>query len=295
MPILTQDVLNKFGAVFGACSQVTPREATGDKSVTLDRFEKEVLFHVYSHESFTRAGGAANDGKPSHHLFNVLNRNSGNFETHQIAIKYPKALGNELRLYFNRQSNFYPEANDIWFIFLQDGNPTPFIGFMKEMEWDNIASGEEQRIAYESSYALDDEDELYQKILHSPQAQAGTVVQSTVRYQRNPSLAATAIKASNYSCQADTTHQTFTSAASGKPYVEVHHLIPISQSGNFMHSLDVHANLVVLCPNCHRAIHFGTPETKRKYLNFFYNNRINELHQSGIGISFEDLCSMYGA
>jgi 5-methylcytosine-specific restriction protein A len=295
MSVFTENLLQKFEAIAGAGSEVTVREATGDKSVTLDRFEKTVLHLAYPADTFTRAGGAAKDGLPTHQTFNVLNTHLKKYEQHQLAIKYPKASGNELRLYFNRESNFYPEAGNMWFIFTRPDEPIPYIGFMPVMEWENVASGEEQKLAYEESYSLDDDDDFYQKELHSPQAQAGTIQQSSTKYARNPSLAASAIKKAHYKCEYDEEHSTFISAASGESYVEVHHLIPISQSGKFQYSLDVPANMVVLCPNCHRAIHFGTTEVKRVYLRKFYDERIEYLTQAEITVSFEELCSYYGA
>lgn len=38
----------------------------------------------------------------------------------------------------------------------------------------------------------------------------------------------------------------------GSPYFEMHHLIPLSEGG-----LDTVDNVVCLCPNCHRELHFG--------------------------------------
>ncbi len=44
---LNKEFLEKVKATIGALSPITEREATGDKSVTIDPFEKEVLFSVY--------------------------------------------------------------------------------------------------------------------------------------------------------------------------------------------------------------------------------------------------------
>lgn len=38
----------------------------------------------------------------------------------------------------------------------------------------------------------------------------------------------------------------------GSPYLEVHHVIPLSSAG-----ADTTSNCVALCPNCHRALHYG--------------------------------------
>ncbi|HDY7447493.1 TPA: HNH endonuclease [Vibrio vulnificus] len=44
----------------------------------------------------------------------------------------------------------------------------------------------------------------------------------------------------------------FIKRSNGEPYLEVHHIIPLSQGG-----LDSLENVISLCPNCHRKIHFG--------------------------------------
>ena len=40
--------------------------------------------------------------------------------------------------------------------------------------------------------------------------------------------------------------------AAGWPYLEVHHVVPLSRGGP-----DTLANVLALCPNCHRHAHFG--------------------------------------
>lgn len=291
--LFTQELLDHFGADAGAGSEVTFREATGDKSVTIDRHEKSVLNLCYSSNSFTRGGGARPDGLPIYHAFNVWDYGRKQTETHDLAVKYPKSSGNELRLYFNRESHFYPQSNTMWFIFTRPGESIPYIGEMDINEWEYIINGANETAAYEADYALDDEDELYQKVIHSPQAQAGQSRQTVTRHNRNANKAAQAIRNAGYTCQYNPRHTSFMSAASGKPYVEVHHLIPISQSHKTNYSLDVSANLIVLCPNCHRAIHYGIPDVKLRYLEALYDDRIQDLKDSNLDISFDELCDMY--
>lgn len=42
----------------------------------------------------------------------------------------------------------------------------------------------------------------------------------------------------------------------GTPYLEVHHVQPLAEGGD-----DTVANAIALCPNCHRELHYGTPQT----------------------------------
>ncbi|MCD9544043.1 hypothetical protein GLP24_04155 [Photobacterium carnosum] len=44
----------------------------------------------------------------------------------------------------------------------------------------------------------------------------------------------------------------FTKKSNGEPYLEVHHIKPLSQGGE-----DSLENVKAICPNCHREMHFG--------------------------------------
>ena len=75
--------------------------------------------------------------------------------------------------------------------------------------------------------------------------------------------------------------------------MEPHHLVPISQQGLFDKSLDVPANIMSLCCNCHKCIHYGTEKDKKIMLFNLYNERKEELEKAGIELTFEDLIKMY--
>ena len=73
--------------------------------------------------------------------------------------------------------------------------------------------------------------------------------------------------------------------------MEAHHLIPMSAQNDFENSLDVDANIVCLCPNCHRKLHYGNQIDEE--LKILYEKRKELLNKSGIMISFEDLIKYY--
>lgn len=108
----------------------------------------------------------------------------------------------------------------------------------------------------------------------------------------NPALGKEAIKDNGYRCSIDTVHNTFLKP-DGTKYMEVHHLIPLNQQKNFQYKLDTKANIVPLCPNCHRMIHYGRFEDVEEILKELYSDIIPALKQSGLNISFEDLLSFY--
>ena len=43
-------------------------------------------------------------------------------------------------------------------------------------------------------------------------------------------------------------------------------LIPMKKQQTFSTSLDVYANVVCLCPVCHRLLHYGLDDNKKIYL-----------------------------
>ncbi|MED5121606.1 DUF3578 domain-containing protein [Priestia megaterium] len=111
---------------------------------------------------------------------------------------------------------------------------------------------------------------------------------------RNAAKASKALMLSNYTCEIDSSHETFISKSTNMPYVESHHLIPMGKQGEFQYDLDQLANLISLCPLCHRLIHLGTDVDKEKLLRKLYDQRKERLENIGIEINFSELKRVYG-
>lgn len=77
--------------------------------------------------------------------------------------------------------------------------------------------------------------------------------------------------------------------------MEEHHLIPLKQWDNFLFSLDVEANIVVLCPHCHRLLHYGDKEEIKPILEQLFIQRKNLLASKGIHLTLEQLYAFYGS
>ena len=75
-------------------------------------------------------------------------------------------------------------------------------------------------------------------------------------------------------------------------YTEGHHIVPLKYQDRFDVNLDVEANIVSLCSNCHNNLHYGKDYEKTLRL-IFTEERKNRLKKCGIIISFEDLLEMY--
>lgn len=118
----------------------------------------------------------------------------------------------------------------------------------------------------------------------------------STRAYTNPQLGKAAMEQNDFRCAFDLPgrpHETFI-AVSGKPYLEAHHLIPMAKQPLFENRLDVISNIIPLCPTCHRRIHIGVNEDRKKMLTELYEKRKDDL-EKGIGkaISLEELLSYY--
>jgi 5-methylcytosine-specific restriction endonuclease McrA len=116
------------------------------------------------------------------------------------------------------------------------------------------------------------------------------IIGDRVSFKRNPEKAKKSIVLANYKCDLDKSHVSFITR-NGRQYMEAHHLVPLSTQDYFDNSLDVDANIVCLCPNCHRKLHYG--EDIFADLKKLYDARVEYLSKSGIDISFNELIELY--
>ncbi|RDA70464.1 DUF3578 domain-containing protein [Hafnia paralvei] len=112
-------------------------------------------------------------------------------------------------------------------------------------------------------------------------------------YTRDDKVAAAAISKASFLCELDPSHITFVSSANNKNYVEAHHLIPMGKQDQFDFSLDVAANVVALCPTCHRLLHHGKMADKKILLTTLLSKRKQQLENQKIEISTERLLDFY--
>ena len=74
--------------------------------------------------------------------------------------------------------------------------------------------------------------------------------------------------------------------------MEAHHLIPLRMQHDFENSLDVVGNIVSICPNCHRLIHYGRDKDKKSFRTSLNKEKL--LKKFGIEVSPEELFGYYG-
>lgn len=111
-------------------------------------------------------------------------------------------------------------------------------------------------------------------------------------YVSDPELGKGAIEKNNYSCMVCGKHA-FSGEKQIHYYMEVHHLIPMEYQYRFSAGLDITPNIIPLCPDCHKIIHYGDNESRKKILTSLFEKQKNALVHCGLRISLDQLLDLY--
>jgi predicted HNH restriction endonuclease len=97
---------------------------------------------------------------------------------------------------------------------------------------------------FTESSALDNLDH------HEKDTPPAKITLQVTEYQRNPAVVKAARRRADGTCEKCHKLAPFMRKSDGVPYLEVHHVKPLSRGG-----LDTIDNAIAVCPNCHREIH----------------------------------------
>lgn len=231
--------LNLFHADEGAYSIVTADERDNSQ-ITLTETDGEaaIAIRALGREKIPRKAARSQPLKV------YVASPDGSEQQTTLTINFPKARGDELRIYRNSKQGFAYEAGDVWFIFRR--NRDLFVGSMTESQWRSIGRS-------------DPDDDIYVESIYEPEKLALNPARiSSMRYVRDRTLALNAMKRAGYKCEAEPEIGLFIARSTGKPYLEPHHLIPMCLQKSFSKSLDHPDNIYCLSPHHHRRIHLGT-------------------------------------
>lgn len=272
-----------FGARRGAASLVTFKDEGKKNQITCAGDEQELL------ESHFGKGGIWKGAKklnPSAAVKEFFLENTGSPTEVTLVYPTPETKPNQLRFYMSKQSGFIAPAGHVWFVFepsVPDG--WLHIGYMDMRSWEGIRL---------EQAGADADDGEYQRVFRLGPAGA-KVPLSGMREPRSMTVAANAAYAAGYACEIDPAHGTFIAAASGRPFIEVHHLMPMHRQDEFRPvPLDQEANVVALCPGCHRVIHHAEAGARKGLLEQLFAARKDRLAVAGLGFSLEKLLAVYG-
>ena len=115
------------------------------------------------------------------------------------------------------------------------------------------------------------------------------VIESKV--QRDEDVLNRALALAGFVCELNCSNELFARKKDGRNYTEGHHLIPLKYQDEFEYSLDVEANIVSLCPSCHRLLHYGNDYVEK--ICELFETRKERLKKCNIYISKERLIEMY--
>jgi HNH endonuclease len=153
-------------------------------------------------------------------------------------------------------------------------------------------------------FAKDESDEEYQgRVERSSPNQNPPQEPQQPQYQQiggrkalitDPSIAKYCLNRSNFVCEINSLHVAFKSNVTGKNYVEAHHLIPLKAQPAFEKALDNPANIISLCPNCHRLLHHAIRSEKIEYLRILLSqSKMAALMNFGTPITFDEIMKYY--
>ncbi len=158
---------------------------------------------------------------------------------------------------------------------------------------DKVESAVDATLASDISEATIDSSAPKYEYQNKPKKKtAPVVIGGHKTYTRDRKTALNALSHAGYVCEIDENHESFIRKNSNEKYTEPHHLIPMSFSDKFEHSLDVEENIVSLCSNCHNQIHYG--REARELIEQLYEQRKELLEKVGLEITLAHLLSMYG-
>lgn len=158
---------------------------------------------------------------------------------------------------------------------------------------DKVESAVDATLANDISEATIDSSAPKYEYQNKPKKKTAPVVMGGHKtYPRDRKTALNALSHAGYVCEIDENHESFIRKNSNEKYTEPHHLIPMSFSDKFEHSLDVEENIVSLCSNCHNQIHYG--RDARELIEQLYEQRKELLEKVGLEITLAHLLSMYG-
>lgn len=133
-----------------------------------------------------------------------------------------------------------------------------------------------------------DEPVSYSNVPKKPRYSSRNITQPV----RDIKISRNALFLAEYKCEIDNSHYLFKRKNCDYNYTEPHHLIPLSAQADFPNiSLDCEQNIISLCCNCHKQVHYGSDVDS--ILRPLFERRCQALKELGIDISYDKLKNYY--
>jgi len=279
----SEDDKEYFGADEGAFSQITSKDESTKHQITLADYESELVTRYFGATNIC-IGPVKDNPVLASKEFILWNSK----QPIHLKLNYPKPGKSELRLYMSQREGFRPPANAIFFLYTKPSDSNLYIGWMNHPQWAVRVTFNEKRM----KSAFDADDNAYQDEILALEAKMPKTSTVTT-YPRSSVLGLARKKEVRFECENNSSHTTFKSIT-GNQFVESHHLVPMKAQTDFSTSLDIKDNIVILCPTCHKAIHYGTTAVVENLLNKFFPPCEALLARKGIALNINQLRKYYG-
>lgn len=157
---------------------------------------------------------------------------------------------------------------------------------------DNDDSEEQEEIQKAEPAISEDLQRSADKPLYIVNGNQGKAIAKDSRISKSALIEA------NYACVINPEHKTFITKQKN-PYMEGHHLIPCTVSnseyfiGKFKKNIDCFENIVCICPNCHREVHYGEWNCKSEKIKIMLKKQQEKMSRVGLLITEEELLNLY--
>ncbi|QIH76409.1 hypothetical protein GTN31_08535 [Macrococcoides canis] len=186
---------------------------------------------------------------------------------------------------YNKSKNYFPKsAINYYLSFVSQ------ILMDQETEIDNLSD----QLIDSKQNTIKNSDIFIEKEINNPEKRPAPVIVNNIkRYKRNLLEVRKAKDSANYTCEFDSNHVTFQNSFDNKPFIEAHHLIPMATQGLFEYNIDFADNIICLCPNCHRRIHYGVKSDKSEMVQKFFKERKDKIEYFNVNVKYNDLELFY--
>ncbi|TDS98212.1 5-methylcytosine-specific restriction protein A [Rahnella sp. BIGb0236] len=196
----------------------------------------------YKNNTYTNLNACSvNRNSPGSHSFNKYQRRSDDYQNPRNKYDQLFKRGDIYELY-------KPEIHGVWEIYCDEHSKwhTRIIDDSDEARY----LERELEIQIESAEKLALEERKLRLISYEKHPQIRYVM--TKVFLRNPYVVVEVLERAKGICEICKLKAPFLRAKDGRPYLEVHHIQPLSEGG-----MDIVENAQAICPNCHRKAHFG--------------------------------------
>jgi 5-methylcytosine-specific restriction enzyme A len=233
----------------------------GFSIVTANEFSKKQITFVGPEQAITEAffgthlsyrHGNREDIIATGHDPDLLFRYFPSGEIVPLTVSYKTNRPNELRMYL-RSASFKPRAGEYWGVFRR-GMEIWLCNF--SATW--LEQLQNDPALFQERQALEPEVDDFQDVLN--ENRPDQIESRTMKWKRNPKVAAEALKRSNYKCEIFPSMVSFLARRTNKPYMEAHHLVPMGLQGSYEANLDCLQNICILNPYAHRLLHHAASD-----------------------------------